>query len=466
MMHRALALAAAGLVAFAACSSDDAEEPVDSPPSWQPGVVYSTASNAELRGMRDLRGPIHAHSVHSYDACDNQPKDATGAIDEPCFDDFRRGLCQSKHDFVMLTDHRDSFEETEFPESLLYRPARGDRLVERGGGPAASWAACPDAPPLLVLAGAEAGTMPVGLERHAAPAAERHELYGAKTPESIEALRAAGAVVLVAHTEGWSVEELAELPLDGFEMYNVHFNAIVSAIDLIGMTRMAADAPEELPHPDLTLLPIVRELGDYLERWGSVLARGKRRVATLGTDCHRNSFPDPMPDGERLDSYRRMLIAFSNHLLVRPEPDGSWDDRHLKDALRAGRLYGSFDYLGYPAGFDFHALEADAPREMGEQASLAQAVKLVLRRPRVERLDPAAKPPEISARILRAREGGWDEVAAGGEDLSLAVSEPGAYRAEIRMRPHHLVPYLASFGHLVEQRDFVWIYSNPIYVVP
>jgi hypothetical protein len=467
MVHRVLALAAAGLVSLAACSSDDPgdDEHVDRKPSWKPGLVYSSAASTAARGLLDLRGAIHAHSVHSYDACDNEPKSDSGAIDEQCFEDFRRGLCESKHDFVMLSDHRRTFEETEFPEALLYRPDRGDTLVARGGDAVASWAACPEAPPILILAGAEEKLMPVGLERHAAPAAERHELYGATSPEAIAALRAAGAIVLVPHPEAWTVDELAALPIDGLEMYNLHLNAIASAIDLVAMTRMAADTPELLPHPDLALLPIVTEIGDYLTRWGSLLARGQRRVATLGTDCHRNAVPQLLPDGERFDSYRRMLIAFSNHLLVRAEPDGSWDDRQLKDALRSGRLYGAFEYLGYPSGFDYHALEATAPREMGDEVSLAKGVELRVRRPTVARLDPSAKPPEITARILRAREAGWDEVAIAAGDLSFGVSEPGAYRAEIRMRAHHLVPYLSSYAELVEQRDFVWIYSNPIYVV-
>jgi hypothetical protein len=466
LLRRLAGVTLGGLAAALSCAE---EQPEREPPGWEPGPVFQSSREPNGRGLVDLRGVIHAHSVHSYDACDNQPKDSAGAIDEQCFDDFRRGICQAAHDFVMLTDHRDSFEATEFSEALLYRPERGDRLVERGAGPVGSWAACPERDPVLILAGLEGSnsTLPVGFERHAAASLEeRHAVYGARTAEAMESWRQAGAVVLIAHPEGWSPEELAELPLDGFEIYNVHFNAIVAPVDLFNVTRLAKEEPQALPHPDLALFPFVREMDLYLETWGTVLSRGARRVGTLGTDCHRNSFPDMLPDGERLDSYRRMLVAYSNHLLIRPESDGSWDDRHLKQALAAGRLYGSFDYLGTPVGFDYHALEGDQIREMGEQASLSRGVELSVTAPRVQirsgLLERGA--PVTSARLLRAREGGWDEVARAEGDLRFTVSEPGAYRAEIRIRPTHLAPYLASYAYLLEERDFVWIYGNAIYV--
>jgi len=119
-----------------------------------PGTIYPSPSKPGARGLLDRRGLIHAHSVYSHDACDNAPRDpATGATDRACFEDFRRDLCKAKHDFVMLSDHDESFSDTEFPEALLYRPERGDALVERNGAPVASWAGCPDTTRTLILAG-------------------------------------------------------------------------------------------------------------------------------------------------------------------------------------------------------------------------------------------------------------------------------------------------------------------------
>lgn len=45
-------------------------------------------------------------------------------------------------------------------------------------------------------------------------------------------------------------------------------------------------------------------------------------MTTLGNDCHRDTFPQLLPDGERIDSYRRMMLWFTNHLLVRLRGDG------------------------------------------------------------------------------------------------------------------------------------------------
>jgi hypothetical protein len=442
-----------------ACSSRESPEP-----TFEPSLPIRTPVDPTSRGLLERRGIIHAHSVLSHDACDGAPRDeATDAIDTACLEDLRRGICQSQHDFVMLTDHGESFTRTEFPDVLLYDAARGDRLVERGGKSVASFMACPDSPPVLILAGTETGAMPVGLEEHVGGTREeRTAVYRSLEPEDLEKLRGAGAVTLAQHTEDWTVEQLVELPFDGFEMYNLHANTIRGAggvFDLLAKLR----EPDLLPHPDLVLLPIVNEDPRYEETWGSVLSRGVRRVTVMGTDCHRNTFQTELSDGERIDSYRRMMIWFSNHLLVRPDAGGAWDDASLKDALREGRLYGVFEVLGHPVGFDFRAETAAGSFEMGSELALSDAPELVLTAPAIAGLSAADAEPEMITRLLRAREGGWDVVAEASGDLRHAVTEPGAYRSEVRLRPRHLARWLADFAHLAE-RDFVWIYANPVYV--
>jgi hypothetical protein len=433
----------------------------DQGPPWTPGVTL--ASTREVRrGLVDLRGLIHEHSVYSHDACDNKPRDASGKIDQQCFDDFRVGMCAAAHDFIMLSDHDTSFATTEFPEALLYRPERGDVLVDRAGGPVANRAACPTGSGTLILAGTESNTMPVGLEHHAADAATREALYASASPTAIAAFKAAGAVALVAHTENYTPDDLVTMPLDGFEMYNLHANLmlnIAGAVELLGKISQ----PDQVMHSDLVIFQVFTEDPRYLETWGTTLARGAHRVTTMGTDAHRNSLPVKLPDGDRVDSYGRMNRWFSNHLLVRPAADGSWDDRDLKDALRSGRLYGAFEYLGYPGGFDFHAEEGKAVREMGESASRAAGAQLVAHAPVVRNLEPSADPPEITVRLLRAREGGWDEVLRGNPLPAYTPDRAGAYRAEVRIVPHHLSGFLRAYGKFATA-DTVWVYSNPIYV--
>lgn len=442
------------------CGGEDADES-ENASGWKPGVVYPTEREPGPRGLLDRRGLIHAHSPYSHDACDGEPRDENDQINLPCLDDFRRGVCQVRHDFVMLTDHGESFARSEYPDVLLYDSTRGDSLIERDGHPVASWLACPEQDAALVLAGTETETMPVGLEAHVgATQAERDAVYGSAEPEDIEKLKAAGAVSLLMHTEDWTVDQLEQLPIDGFEMYNLHANTVKGAGAALTLL-FELETPEKLPLSDLVFLPLVSEDERYLDKWSQVLSRGVKRTTTMGTDCHRNTFPSLLPDGERVDSYRRMMLWFSNHLLVQPNADGSFDDRALKDALRQGRLYGAFEAFGYPEGFDFHAEAAGNVSEMGEEVSVSDSPTLVVTAPSVH--GGASPAPELRTVLWRATDTSWSLVTEGTTSLSHSATEAGVYRAEVRIRPHHLAKYLSTYAHLADQ-EFVWIYANPIYV--
>ncbi|MBW2457894.1 MAG: hypothetical protein JRI68_25540, partial [Deltaproteobacteria bacterium] len=260
----------------------------------------------------------------------------------------------------------------------------------------------------------------------------------------------------------WSPDQIIDLGVDGFEMFNLHANLYVGAAGMMSLL-MKIETPEQLPHSDLVLMPIINEDPTYLDIWSAVLAREARRVTVIATDIHQNTLWRELPDGERVDSYRRAFIWMSNHLLIRPEADGSWDDQHLKDALANARLYGAFELLGYPEGFDYHALENGEPEEMGSEVSLAAGVDLVVTMPSVRDLDPEYPLPELTIRLLKAEEDGWQVVAESDTDVEHSVTEPGAYRAEVRMKPRHLEPFLSSYADLAEE-DFVWLYGNAIYV--
>jgi hypothetical protein len=177
----------------------------------------------------------------------------------------------------------------------------------------------------------------------------------------------------------------------------------------------------------------------------------------MGSDCHRNTFRTLLADGDRIDSYRRVMGLFSNHLLVRPGPDGGFDDLALKEALRAGRLYGVFDMLGSPTGFEF----SSGTNDMGAEVALGATLHVTV--PTLERPDPKVESPVVTAHLLRAKDGGWDTVATSTSGIDFATDAPGAYRAEIRIKPRHLAPYLGD-DEALAVRDFVWIYANAIYV--
>jgi hypothetical protein len=458
------------VVAGGGCAKPEAP-PDDGPPAWSPGVVFG-AEGGVARGFQDVRGLIHAHSVYSHDACDGAPVLDDGSYDPVCFDDFRRGLCQSGHDFVFLTDHSDRFDDSEFPDVLLYRPDLGDRLLERGGGPVANSIPCDDGRRVLVMAGSENGLMPVGIERHVSDdPAERKAVYGPMTDATATALHELGAVILLAHPEEYTVEQLRELPLDGFEMFNLHANTELNAGFALDLLVRANDDDPGLPHPDLLVLAISSEDPRYLERWGRVLAGGKRVLSTLGTDCHRNTFRTILADGERADSYRRMMIAFSNHLRVTAGADGVVDDLDLKDALRRGRVWGAFEVMGYPVGFDATATKDGLTYELGDDVPVGATIHV--QAPRVRGLDPAVEPPRIVTRVLRAVDAveGFVEVGTTeGRTLDVVADEAGAYRVEVRMLPWHLRDELVDEARRVLDEadragvDHPWIYANPFYV--
>lgn len=457
-----------GVGVFVAFACGKPTTPPPPPTYWSPGTVARLERTPNARGLTELRGLVHAHSIYSHDACDGQPITDAGTYDQSCLDDFRRDLCHVGHDFVFLTDHNTSFSANEYPDVLLHRPAAGDVLVSHGDGPTANWLTCPDGRNPLIMAGTESATMPVGLERHAADAGQRRDVYDDQGNATLDRYHDLGGLTLVPHIEGWTPEQLTSMHLDGFEMFNLHRNALKNAgvvADLLFNYVEKGDF-STLPHPDLFLTAFSMDDDVYLATWGTTLARGAKRVTTMGSDCHRNSFPQLLQDGERIDSYRRMMGAFSNHLLVQAKADGGWDDRDLKAALKAGRNFGVFEFLGYAQGFDVEVLEGGVAHELGDTVSAAKGVVLRVTMPTVANLDPANDAPTLTMKVWRAKEGGWDEVTSTqASTLEQTLTQPGAYRVEVRMVPKHLKPWIGLRStYLKTERP--WVYTSAFYVEP
>ncbi len=474
MARRWLVAAVAWALSGAACGDDassggvdagrDAGREVDagSLPPW-PRTLPPASELGAVGGYSVARTIIHLHSPLSHDACDGEGWVDGALADEACLSHLREALCVLQIDAAMLTDHAPHVNEVAFEDALWI--AEGDEPVMDGdGNVVASRLSCPSGRSVLVTVGSENELMPVALTRHPGDPADPEALestYDADGPDAVTTFREAGALVLVPHTESRPLDHLRTLGMDGIEIYNVHANLAPDireehlGLDGWGFAThlLAFTDRRSTLASDLVFLAFFEENQNDLGKWDSLLAEGLRVPGLAGSDAHENTFPDPMPDGERADSYRRVLRWFSNHVLVPEVTLGA-----IREAIAAGRYYVAFEAFGSPVGFTFTAGDV----HMGDTA--AAGAELVVTRPSLPDDHPQEPAPAVRIRILRAEAGGAVEVAAGeGTELRHVADTPGAYRAEVRILPEHARPYL---GRLDDEllRELVWVYSNPIYV--
>jgi hypothetical protein len=440
-------------------------------PEWQktlpPASVIATGMD---RGLVPARGIVHLHSPYSHDACDGMPRDASGVPNEPCLDHLRAALCADQIDYAALTDHDDTMADEEF--ATLFSMRGSDEAVMNGmSQQVASRITCDDGHHVLITIGGENDLMPIMLDRHVTGTVqERHDIYNGTDATAIAAMRDAGALVWVAHTEQHPTDELRTVAPDGIELYNLHANLDPDireqylGLDSAGAIAAAvefADTNEGGPEPDLALLSFLSPNQPALTRWNDLLAEGRHVPATAGSDAHENALPVTLADGERGDSYRRVLRWFSNVVLV-SDPD---DPAQIEAALAGGRLFALFEIMGTPEGFDVYATGSGSETiELGDTAPF-DATHLVVHVPTVRGLDPSLPAPEIHATVLRAAAGGPEIIATGtGPELDVALPGPGAYRVEVAITPHHLGPYLRDLGPDFAEQELPWIYTSPIYL--
>jgi len=458
-------IVALGTCALGACGDDPAKPEL---PAWDKGLpdarVITTA-----RGLVAARGIVHLHSPYSHDACDGKPRDPSGAPNEPCLADLRAALCATRIDFAALTDHDDSMADEEF--ATLFSMRAGDEVVRDGSGAQiASRMTCPDGHQVTLTIGGENDLMPVMLDRHPdGTVAERHAVYNGNDATAAAALRAAGGLVWVAHTESQPLDRLRAVEIDGLEVYNLHANIDpdiradylgLPAAGAISAAAEFADTNAGHPEPDLAMLAFLSANAPAITAWDTLLGEGRQIAATAGSDAHQNAIPITFADGERGDSYRRVLRWFGNHLLVAaPE-----DPVQIEQALAAGRLFTAFEVLGTPAGLDVRATHETGTFEIG--ATVPRGSMLAVDLPTVHGLDPSLPAPVIRARALWIEPGGavTELVSTTNPRLNIHLGAPGAYRIELSIIPRHLGPYLGDLGPTLADVELPWVYVSPFYV--
>jgi hypothetical protein len=464
---RPLLLALVAALLLPACQP----EPEPEPPPFEP--IPWTRGQPELdvsvRGLREVRAIVHAHSHWSHDACDSEPQPG-GVPDEQCLTELREGLCITRMDVAMMSDHPSPAEEVTLQERLLNRG--DDELVYNEAGDAiATWFECEGTDHrVLVLPGLEDDLMPLGMEADVIDASE------SLTAESVQALQdEANAVVFVNHTEQYDAAEIEPLGIDGIELYQLHANLApdIREEDL-GLERfgyIGDVAPflfpelhdiDDPPHPDLALAGFIVPIEPsfvVLETLGQT-----QHIAGAGaTDAHRNTFPTLASDDERFDSYRRMFRWFNNRLRI----DGELDPWTAKEALRASRAHTVFEVFGTPVGFDFRAESGGDVHEAGAEVPLgADPVRIHVDLPTLDERSPrGVSAPEITGRLYRATPEGRELLSEWSDGaLELAADTAGVYRVEVWITPLHLEPYFGEVYADYVTDEVPWIQTGAIFI--
>ncbi|MGE3767134.1 MAG: hypothetical protein AB7L94_33075 [Kofleriaceae bacterium] len=424
--------------------------------------------------MTPARGIVHLHSPYSHDACDNDPRPG-GTPNEPCLEHLREALCTTKIDYANLTDHDDTMADEAF--ETLFSMRGSDTPIMRGAEQVASRIHCADGHTVQVTVGGENDLMPIMLDRHVTGTVdERHALYNGNDAIAAQAYRDAGGLVWVAHTESKELSTLRAVQPDGIEVYNLHANidpdirrdylGLDSASAIAAAVEFADTNPGH-PEPDLAMLAFLTPNQPAIAKWQTLLGEGRHIAVTAGSDAHENALPIMLADGERGDSYRRVLRWFGNIALV-TDPS---DIDQVEAALKAGRNYAVFEILGTPDGFDTYVTAGGAISELGSTVSASAGAVLRVDIPTVRGLDPSLPLPDIIAKVFWIdRAGVVQEVAnvsgqtSSNGQVNVNLGAPGAYRVEITMVPRHLGPYLHDLGTEMANVELPWIYTSPFYV--
>lgn len=451
-------------------TADNSGEPSTAP--WTRSLASLDALTSAPRGHVLQRAIVHLHSPWSHDACDGEPLDEDGQPRRDCLADLRDGLCDAGIDHAFLTDHPSHFATGEWGDVLLadadstLLPSPDDaRVLEH---------ACADGRRLRWYPGVEDDLMPVGLDRHVpGDAAQRDTTYNGSDADTLAAYETAGATTFAAHTEGRDVEQLraqVAAGLAGVEVFNLHaaFDPRIRSEDLgldasSWLTEIAPFTSDDgTAEPDLFVLAVLGSQSPSEAAWDALNVDGpddRVVVGVAGTDAHQNVFPIPLRDGERGDSYRRMLRWFSQHLWMDPADTGL---DAAQQTLAAGRFHVVFEILGTPTGFDFHLV--DAAGDVHEMGSVLPAsalpAELVVECPTLAAGSPrGTDAPEITATVYRDGEA-W-QTGCG----RFPVDDAGSFRVRVDMVPWHLAPFLGDDA-AAWMRPYPWVYGNPVRIRP
>ena len=451
------------LLFFLACTQSDPSKNQDTaqvaPIDWTRGNSILSIESTSIRAI------VHLHSHHSHDACDGEPQ-PDGIPDEHCLGDLREALCEVRIDVAFLSDHpTHSTEVEDFDELFLHR--EGDTWLSEGGSHIANQINCENGHAVWIFPGVEsAEMMPLGLREHIDGGYDG-------SPEAVAAVQAQNAINWIAHTEQVSVERLLSQEIEGVEIYQLHANLDPDIRqDYLGeepfdyvqyISPFFFPTPEmtNLPEPDLAFLAFVlpnEPALNALEQAGMTRPLG----VSAGTDAHQNVFPNLAPDGERIDSYRRMMRWFNTRIAVSP----SASPLEVHQALKNRQTWIALEIVGEPIDFEMTVNSGSQTWEMGSEMTLIEGSTLHIALPTLSPSSPQGNTaPNIEGRLYHY-DGAQRQLLhtwSDGTELDWPLTETGVYRAEVWIQPKHLEPYLGSYTEYAD-KWVPWIYSGAFFL--
>lgn len=438
-----------------------------------------SSSLGQPRGYRIARSILHLHTPYSWDACDQRGLGGSGGTtpDGTCLLQLRDALCKNRIDFAMLTDHPDRMDQFTFAELTLQRP--GDSPSPSAAAPIYNQMNCGDGTQPILSVGFEDKLMAMMMLDHTSPVqATRHTDYTTDPPTAANITTLHGgavdAAVFVPHTESRSdalLTTLAAGGLDGLEIYNLHANMDPRIrSDYLGFSAFSGVLdflnywldPYQSEEPDLALLSVLQIASTYADKWGKLIDQGYHLTGIAGSDSHQNVLGALGRDGERLDSHRRLLRWFSNHLLV-----NALTYAQAKTALKSERSWIAFEGLGSPVGMDFYAVAGATTIGPGETtAYVGGSTRITVKLPSLHPDSPSdGTAPTVILRLKEIVSGGASVLRAesSNADLVYTPTAAGRFRAEVFIIPRHLSGYI-GYRRSELIRELPWIITNHLYL--
>lgn len=321
---------------------------------------------APTPSLRPVRVVVHCHSHRSHDS--------DGADEE-----IAAAARATGTEVVLLTDHPiDGGHDAPPPviDGVLFIP--GLELSKRKGA---------------ILALGVSGPV----DRHVDPAA------------LVRALKARGAVTVLAHAERYRGPDRELSEVDAVEVYNLHADAVNERIPSIALSALFL--PPGAFFRSIMDPPLPPVLGRLAR-----LSLTRPRPIVAGNDSHQNvRLFGPL--GGAVGTYEETFRVVATYVLVEPGP---LTEAGVLEAIRLGRTFVAFEQGASAAGFSF---TARAPQ--GGAAPPGSTVTAV------DGLELVAAAPHERAEVSIIRDG--FEVARGRQVAAVRDPAPGTYRAEARL---------------------------------